>query len=463
MGRWTGCLLVSCLLVVACSAGSGSTDAVEEVSGSDVGVDTAVDVQDAADAVDVEDVEAVDDVPGGDLPLDLVPWDGLDEDVTPTDALDSQEGDSLEEDLLNDVADVEEMEDQWEDVPLCPTLEELEEPRAWGTVYLDPNCSSDSFYSQNIIEGLDEVLPGHPVRLTDGVSTVTTQTCPDGTYSFPALEDGLYVVQGEVPAEETLCSSANQAPRFFQAVEEGHVRIVTFGDSIPIYGPQPPFPTRLADLLSPLVEVDNVNLAQSGSTTSYWMPDGSHFQNQLAPALPGTDVVIISLGGNDLEYAMYGDFTGNPEQLLEIAAQFPELVDEIQVNLQIIIAAIKEIVPEADIVYIVYPNYAKTAYWKDYAGDYIGLVNSALTNAFGEIKETMSDLPGMTLVDMFKATANEDLDLYLSDPLHLSEAGTYRWAEEIFVALGGVRISQSPLGLHRDIGFAPPDCGNSVD
>jgi hypothetical protein len=57
------------------------------------------------------------------------------------------------------------------------------------------------------------------------------------------------------------------------------------------------------------------------------------------------------------------------------------------------------------------------------------------------------------VVDILGATADEDLDSLLIDPLHLNEDGHDLYARELFTTLGGVVLDEPARGLERRVGY----------
>lgn len=338
------------------------------------------------------------------------------------------------------------------DVPVGPCDPPLE-PAISGLIYLDGDQSSDSYHAQGLYPAHDAPLPGIGVSLIDELGTTWSGlTCGDGRFSFGGLEDGYYLLAVDMPPAAT-CTSANRAVRLPAAVAGGEVVVVTLGDSIPVSGGQPPFPDILADYLGHLALVDNRNVAAPGSHTAQWLPGAGHFETKALPELPAADVVIVSLGGNDLNSLLPMGGGLDIEELLTALEELPGKVQEIIDNIEVVLAAVREAAPEADIIYCIYLNYANSDLWKGYAGQYSGLIVSGMSNLLSTMREQISDVPGIIIADVYGAVDPAPIDQYLADAVHLSSDGHLLYAREIFMALGGARVGESPLGLERSLGF----------
>ncbi|MBN1944987.1 MAG: SGNH/GDSL hydrolase family protein [Bradymonadales bacterium] len=382
------------------------------------------------------------DDPGGDPAVDLVEID------QGPDAADGW-ADPVEE-VLEDPADEEIT------LPACPSAEDLLEPAVGGTLYRDQDESSDSLYAQTITAGVDEPLAEVTVTLVSAEEERSTESCPDGAFSFGEVAEGIHLL--DVRLEDgSVCTSTNSPIRFPEAVREGQVTIVTFGDSIPCFGATPTFPEHLATLVGTLAEVDNVNVAVAGTMTVDWMPGSNRFENRLEPELDQADVVVMSLGGNDLQIYFDGVDLSDPQAVLQAVAGFPAYQRQIEANLVTIIEEIQALAPAADVVYVMYPNFAHSSVWAEYAGEYIDLVISYVDRALNDLRANMSAVEDIVLADLYAATAGLNLDTYLLDGIHLSAAGTLFWAREVFLALGGVMVGDESLGLSRLFGYGPID------
>lgn len=309
-----------------------------------------------------------------------------------------------------------------------------------GVLYYDSDASDRSSYSSDFDATVDAAVAGSPITLIGEDGVVADTSCVDGSYAFNDLSDGVYVI---APAEvEGDCLQKNCTRRFPAAVEEGKVKIVTMGDSVAVVGDAPLFPKRVKTLFSDLATIKNKNVAVGGSLSTQWVPGTSYFDDRLAPELEDADVVVMSIGGNDILAELDMSALQNPEAALE---DIRELLVDIADNVISTAGAIKEINPDIDILYCLYVNYgAATIFpWN--------MVNTiAPEGAVGELLSSARDAIGsdedIILVDLFGASESlENLDDYLLDSLHFNDLGHTFYAEEIFKALGGVLIGDSPL------------------
>ena len=214
------------------------------------------------------------------------------------------------------------------------------------------------------------------------------------------------------------------------------------------------FPTRLATLISPLATVDNQNVAVSGSTSPGWLPGTYYFEMNLGPHIADMDVLVISVGGNDIMHYASGfmdDIQNGTFDAEEALAGAKELMQDVMENVVAMAEEVRSINPDVDIVYCLYPNYGQcesTFPW--------GLVPSLLgVGAMEEILELAREMVPtdlhVLLVDMYGRAEGLPLDDYMStyqgqpDPLHFNTMGQTLYAEEIFEVLGGVLIGANPL------------------
>ena len=336
--------------------------------------------------------------------------------------------------------------------PPCPSEAALAAPAVGGLVFEDGDRSETSFHDSQMDPERDAPLTGITVRLLEGDAERSTETCADGRFSFGALPDGAYLLDPDLPAARP-ATTTNRAPHFAAAVRDGAVRIVSLGDSIPVYSPARPFPDRLASLIEPLAAVDSVNVAVAGSTSDQWLVGGYHHQ-RVADNVPDADVVVISLGGNDiLDY--FGWIPATMEEAMALLEGLPAVIEQVQQNVLALIADVRERAPQADVVYCIYPNYAGSAYFMAYAGQYSGLVDLALPNLLRAMRARFAAVEGIVLADIWGATQGTDITHLLIDPLHLSDQGADLYAEQILLALGGALVGEHAAGLERRFGFAP--------
>jgi len=330
----------------------------------------------------------------------------------------------------------------------------ITDPAITGLVYVDEDESSLTHYIQEMDAGVDSPLAGSDVRLVGADLDQTLATCDDGSFAFSALADGPYVVH-VTATEDRGCTSANCAPQFANAIASGEVTILTVGDSVPVVSPggAPLFPQRVADMLAPLATVTNQNIAVGGTTTLDWLPGEGLFENTLSPKLADADVVVVSLGGNDLQFFVQ-DSMGSGD-LLGAAATFPGFIDGVLANGLTIIQEIQARAPHVDIVYCVYMNYLNTSEMQGLLGGFYDLAQGLLVGALDSVRTQFSAVDGVVLADMSSALGDELLDNYLMDFVHLSDQGHEFYAREVFMALGGAIVGDEPLGLDRLFGVQP--------
>lgn len=295
-----------------------------------------------------------------------------------------------------------------------------------GTVFADEAQRGVSEYT--FVEGPG--LGGVPVRVVTGTDVFDGVTCDDGRFRVRAGISPFFV---DVMAPRAV-TTANDTAFLVDALAEGDVNMVVFGDSIPVYGPVPWFPNVLRDKFKVYGDVTLTNVAIAGTRSLDWKPGTHNFEQKLRPELSQADLVVFSLGGNDLR-----DFAEglDPANISERIGELTPLIDEIETNLAEIISEVRVEAPNADIVWILYPNYARTEYWGSLLGDYQGAGITLLNNQLTSVRRTMSQ-EDIVLADMLAATKDADLDALLSDPLHLSVPGHAFYAAEIFKTLGGV-------------------------
>lgn len=329
-----------------------------------------------------------------------------------------------------------------------------------GTVYLDTNLSSPSRFLQKIDEE-DRALPGEQLMLmsTDG-TTIMGESCEGGTFGLDGLDDGLYIMAATHTQGRTSASSS-QGMRFVDALQEGEVEVLVFGDSIPAFGPKPWYPTLLEETLDQFTDADVINIASPGSQSVDWLPGvGGFYEDRLAPRLASADVIVFSLGGNDLyDFANSNMDFSTPDKVSAAIEQLDVVIEDIIINLKLLITEIRKTNADADIVWMLYPNYATSDEWASLAPDYIELIASVLRGKLNGIRRDLAHHEGLIMWDMLKSTDDLDLDNYLSDPLHLNVAGHVWWNRELFMMLGGVVIEDGErvdASASRDIGFGMP-------
>lgn len=323
-----------------------------------------------------------------------------------------------------------------------------------GAVYFDEDNSSKSYYFQKIGDD-DTALAERSVNLIGADGVVSTTTCADGAFGFGELADGSYILE-PIADEGWITTSGSMGQRFAEAAREGELKVVVFGDSIPAYGPKPWWPSRFADMTSKFAETDLVNVAVPGSRSFEWLPGTGYYNNRLATELGGADLIVFSLGGNDLYELANMDF--NSIGIDKALPLFEETVDNIIANLKTIITQIRVVNPDADIVWLLYPNYATTDQWRMVAGDLVDAIQPILKKELIAIRRRLAHYEGLMIWDIYAATRDVDIDMFLIDPLHLNNLGHDFYARELFKMLGGVVVEQGDVNVSDDrlVGFGRP-------
>ncbi len=321
-------------------------------------------------------------------------------------------------------------------------------------VYADGNASSLTDLVQGL-DGKDGPLPGVPVDLFGGGELFQISTDWDGRARFEGLPDGLFLLQPRVEGDPQ-CTSRNTAARLagLLAAGIGRVVYVALGDSTPVYGAAQPYPERLGAMLKSFFpEAETRNLAHVGSTTWDWLPGHWAFEGARS-AIAEADLITVSLGGNDLQALAGLDFT-DLTAALEAAKQ---MIEQTLDNVALIVAAIREIAPQADIVWTVYPNYARSKKWLEYVPPtYLGVLQSGFEIAIGMMREGLAENPGLLIADVAEEWADEDIEPYMYDPIHVNDVGAESYAGVVFRTLGGVLLPED-AGRERLFGYAmtPP-------
>ena len=336
-----------------------------------------------------------------------------------------------------------------------------------GTFYEDADLSERSAYTGGMTDE-DPLITPNLIVMGAASSEYEISTCDDGRYEIGGLADGSYLIAPNL--EDRQCSTNNCSRTFAKAMQEnGSAVVVTFGDSLAVYGERPLFPERFASLMAGIGEIQNRNVAVSGSTSSDWLPNGNYFRNRLSPHLESAELIVITIGGNDFAQLINNaaTFLANPSAAAGAAR---EAVQQAIENLKIIITAIREVNPEVDIAFCLYPDYTQATgtIWST-INNFLG--QGELSNIITEAREAFpNEERNLILVDVFGAAQGLSLKEYLYtqpngqvDPLHFSAKGQVLYAEELFKSVGGIllgdsplgELGNSPLGTDRDFGFTP--------
>ena len=182
----------------------------------------------------------------------------------------------------------------------------------------------------------------------------------------------------------------------------------------------PSYPELLPEALGRRARgIEVVNLAEPGTTAGDWRPEGSLFDERLAPELGATDVVVVTLGGNDMERAL-GATDGLDGLERAGVARARKGLERFESRLGDLFVTIRARDPDTAIVYVGYPDYSEASVWRETAGATgaiaLELGLEALTAAAGRAEPDL-------LVAMDDATARAGVDSLLADAEHLSPAG----------------------------------------
>lgn len=324
--------------------------------------------------------------------------------------------------------------------PAGPTLG-CEGDAFFGEVYTDTNLSATSRHAQRRDDD-DVPLENESIVLIGKDFQLESQTCAGGVFGASQLPDGTYLF-GVKDLQGRLNTSSTQSSRLIEvALASETANVLVFGDSIPAWGPKPWYPAQLEVALDSVIDADVDNIAQPGTRSVDWLPGvpSENYEKVLSPKLMSADVIVFSLGGNDLyEFANGGVNPNDPAAAIE---EFDRVVDEVIANIKLLITAIRTANPDADIVWMLYPNYATTERWAALAPDIITVIENLLAGKLSYIRKQLAHHERLIMWDTFSATRKLDLDDYLVDELHLNAAGHALWTQELFLTLGGVIIEQ---------------------
>ncbi len=325
------------------------------------------------------------------------------------------------------------------------------DPAIRSVVYTDTDTSDRSFWDgaytvDTPVGGLGVSLIGPDGVVRDAV------TCDDGSFAFGGLADGVYVTDIDWP-DGTFCTTRNCTRRFPEAVRSGRVKIVTLGDSVPVQGAPVTFPARLAELLAPVAEVENLNIAMGGTVSTDWTPGTSNFDNRLAPHIESADVIIVSIGGNDFLNYANGAYS-NPADAI---AGFPDFVREVMERVLWVKDEVRFRNPDVDLVYLLYPDYSQSAMWEEQFRVAIDIIRGLVADALEQVLDEMAYDEDVIVVDFYGYFREHELSLdpYLFDMLHFNDPGQDIYTEQIFLALGGVRVGADPVGMETHFGLTP--------
>lgn len=232
-----------------------------------------------------------------------------------------------------------------------------------------------------------------------------------------------------VPIEEVPAASEREP-----LLEPGD-KVVVAGDSLGIAGSPRPYPDRLAGELGG--DLDVINLSEPGTTTRDWLPGRSPFKEELAPALPGADMLLITLGGNDLESAL-GAASGptgleaaqSPEGSARVLKEF----EAISRRLEKIITAARKGNEGLRVAFVSYPDYSRARAYQEGRNQ---LEILAFRTALARLNQAATRAKPDVLIDLLTKTSEQNVNRLLADDEHLSDAGHALYAKTIVAVLGG--------------------------
>lgn len=332
-----------------------------------------------------------------------------------------------------------------------PCQEGLSGPVIKVTTYNDNNDSSLTSFAQSIKDG-DTPLPGVAVSLIEPF-TGAGFTCDEGWYSFVSDNAGTFTDSYrilKIDAPECKITSHNMARRAPVALAEGKLKMVIMGDSIARYGGPTFFYDNLQAWLDGFGDIEIKNHAVAGSVSTQWMPGTSYF-GYIEPELPDADVVFITIGGNDImDYVRYHQNL----PIDQLMAGIQTTITEVESNIETIYNEVRKQKPDADIIWLIYPNYADSDKWRTATGTWADQVALFFQEEMFKLLRWAAGIDGLILVDLFSRMNKADLDLSLRDELHYNNYGHGILAEEIFKVLNGVIIKDGvpTIGGDRMIG-----------
>jgi lysophospholipase L1-like esterase len=326
-----------------------------------------------------------------------------------------------------------------------------------GTLFHDANQNSRSAYLQRF-NAEDSALEQITVYLLDDQGQRQTFTNETGDYLFEDLPVGTYFVEPDIAADTT-CSTKNRGVRAAAALREGAIHIVTIGDSIGDTGSTVLYPERLADHFAEIATATFDNQALGGTTTRDWMPGAptGYFEDRLLPALPAADVLTINLGLNDIGLYMPDPSYSFIDIVMEII-EHPEYVADFVPNLERMISAARQVNPDCDIVYVIYPNFGNSTYMVDDLGAaFQPIASGGIGLMLSLVRAFIGTVENLVLGDAYGALGDTWLDPYLIDEVHPGDEGHQMYADVIFETLGGVVLEDPGQVAERGFGFFAPD------
>ena len=313
-----------------------------------------------------------------------------------------------------------------------------------GIVYLDNDESAESLLHQGFNFG-DRVLPNIDIEMSDGTTAQVQSTGSYGTFSFSDLPDGVYFVRPILPAWLT-ATSKNVPRRVPEAINEGDITILAIGDSLGVIGSDKPYPEWLADYFSELCNVTLYNEHVSGSRSWEWMQNDpkAYYENRVLPLADEVDLIVVTVGGNDADIYIE-DMTWDDYDIVQIVTNFlndPHYVTQIFPRVRQLLDELHAAAPQADIVYMIYPNYADSNWVAPPLGFFAGFFESLLGWILEFQRQDFKGFEYLTIADQYEYWDGVALDPYLFDAIHFNDLGAEELARVMFNALGGVIIDQ---------------------
>ena len=341
-----------------------------------------------------------------------------------------------------------------------------------GQVYVDNNGSDRS----RAIAGYDwrdRALAGVRIDCFGHRLHLAAYTCDNGRYALNRLPAGDYFLaidqrRTQPHSRDALTSrssSKNHAPHLAAKIRASRAFVMaTIGDSFPVGTPTfDEFAAR--HFRAAGIETTTLNLAVGGTTTHNWLPGTRSFE-RLSQQLPRTDVLVVSLGGNDLFAGLYEafqrrmprrdpqsfrDFRRGIHAATEALNEFPRELVAIRGRLRIIDSSIHEINPEVEIVHVLYPNMLRSRHWRGPGGPAVDLALPLIEEVLNEMRRAAAR-EDILLLDLAARFSSLDLDEYARDGLHLNELGHAVAGQELFRTLGGVTTHGGELADYS-VGF----------
>jgi lysophospholipase L1-like esterase len=228
---------------------------------------------------------------------------------------------------------------------------------------------------------------------------------------------------------EAPTGAAEGDPEERSSALRGGERVVFIGDSLALQAP-PNYPELLPAALGERAPgVETLNLAEPGSTAADWREGSELFEGRLAPELDDADLVVVTVGGNDLQEAIGG--VDGIDALSRAAASGGaalDAIDRVGRHQRRTFDAIRARAPGTAIAYVGYPDYASASAWRE-SGDTAGTfaLELGLDALFAAAAGAEPDL----LIDMRAATERAGVDSLLADGEYLAPAGHRLYARRL--------------------------------